>query len=162
MNLASKNRNITPVPAFGVVKVFCSSCGRGLNMISSDRSVFSLRELSSDLKNRFLFLKLGIIFKNLAEGKDFLVKDYINIIYLWKLYFFFFFEIHNFFMISFWNKNFKRIGCAISRLLSIDHVEITSDRNSRSQMFFKTGDLKNSAMFARKHLCWSLFLRKLL
>ena len=28
-------------------------------------------------------------------------------------------------------------------------------------MFFKTSDLKNSAIFTRKHLCWSLFLIKL-
>ena len=27
-------------------------------------------------------------------------------------------------------------------------------------MFFKTGDLKKSAIFTRKHLCWSLFLKK--
>ena len=28
----------------------------------------------------------------------------------------------------------------------------------RSQIFFKIGVLKNFAIFARKHLCWSLFL----
>ena len=31
----------------------------------------------------------------------------------------------------------------------------------RSQMFFKTGVLKNSANFTGKDLCWSFFLRKL-
>ena len=91
MNLASKNRNITPVPAFGVVKVFCSSCGRGLNMISSDRYVFSLRELSSDLKNKFSFLKLGIIFKNLVEGKGFLSKRLHKHYIFMKIVFFFLF-----------------------------------------------------------------------
>ena len=30
-------------------------------------------------------------------------------------------------------------------------------RNSRSQMFFKVGVLKNIANFTAKHLCWSLF-----
>ena len=44
----------------------------------------------------------------------------------------------------------------------IDRVEITSDRSSRLQIFFKTGDLKNSAIFTRKHLCLSLFVIKLL
>ena len=34
-------------------------------------------------------------------------------------------------------------------------------RSSRSQNFFKIGVLKNFALFARKHLCWSLFLIKL-
>ena len=34
-------------------------------------------------------------------------------------------------------------------------------RSSRSQMFFKIGVLKKFAMFTGKHLCWSLFLRKL-
>ena len=34
-------------------------------------------------------------------------------------------------------------------------------RSSRSQMFFKIGVLKNFSMFAKKHLCSSLFLIKL-
>ena len=34
-------------------------------------------------------------------------------------------------------------------------------RSSRSQMFFKIDVLKNFSIFARKHLCWSLFLTKL-
>ena len=62
----------------------------------------------------------------------------------------------DFFIFSFCNKNFKRIGCAKARLLLIDHVKIASDRSNHSQMFFKTGDLKNSAVFTRKHLCRSL------
>ena len=32
------------------------------------------------------------------------------------------------------------------------------NRNSRSQMFFKVGVLKNFASFTGKHLCWGLFL----
>ena len=43
---------------------------------------------------------------------------------------------------SFWNKDFKRIGCAKARLLKIDRVDILSDRSIRSYMFFKTGILK--------------------
>ena len=35
-------------------------------------------------------------------------------------------------------------------------------RNSRSKMFFKTVILKNFIIFPGKHLCWSLFLIKLL
>ena len=35
-------------------------------------------------------------------------------------------------------------------------------RRSRSQMFFKIGVPKNFANFTGKHLCWSLFLTKLL
>ena len=34
-------------------------------------------------------------------------------------------------------------------------------RSSRSQMFFKIGVLKNFANFTGKHLCWSLFFKKL-
>ena len=34
-----------------------------------------------------------------------------------------------------------RFSLLKTRLLLIDRVEITSDRGSRSQMFFKTGDL---------------------
>ena len=34
-------------------------------------------------------------------------------------------------------------------------------RSSRTQMFFKTGVLKRFANFAGKHLCWSLFLKRL-
>ena len=36
-----------------------------------------------------------------------------------------------------------------------------TSRNSHLQMFFKTGVLKNLAIFTEKHLCWSLFLAKL-
>ena len=34
-------------------------------------------------------------------------------------------------------------------------------RSSRSQMLFKIGVFKNFANFTGKHLCWSLFLKKL-
>ena len=34
-----------------------------------------------------------------------------------------------------------------------------SKRINFSQMFYKTGALKNFAVFTRKHLCWSLFLK---
>ena len=36
----------------------------------------------------------------------------------------------------------------------------TTSRNSRSQMFFKNGVLKNFAILTRKHLCWSKFIKK--
>ena len=35
--------------------------------------------------------------------------------------------------------------------------ELPSNRNSRSQIFFKTDVLKNFAVFAGKQLCWSIF-----
>ena len=46
--------------------------------------------------------------------------------------------------------------------LLIDRVEIIFDRSSRSRVFFKTDYLKNPAISTRKHLCWSLFLTKLI
>ena len=48
------------------------------------------------------------------------------------------------------------------RLLQIDYVEMTSDKSSCSEMFFKTGDFKISAKFTRKHMYWKLFFMKLL
>ena len=47
----------------------------GPNMISKTGPVFSLRELSTDLKNRFSLLKSW-------KPLDFVVKHYINIIYM--------------------------------------------------------------------------------
>ena len=40
-------------------------------------------------------------------------------------------------------------------------LENKKDRSSRWQMLFKIGVLKNFASFTGKHLCWSLFLKKL-
>ena len=34
-------------------------------------------------------------------------------------------------------------------------------RSSRTQIFFKTGVVRNFAIFTEKHLCWNLFLIKL-
>ena len=39
----------------------------------------------------------------------------------------------------------------------MDCVEIRSDRGSHLQMFFKAGDLKNSAIFTRTPMFESLF-----
>ena len=36
-----------------------------------------------------------------------------------------------------------------------------SYRSSLSQMLYKIGDFKNFAKFIRKHLCWSLFFKKI-
>ena len=36
----------------------------------------------------------------------------------------------------------------------------TTFRNSRSQMFFKNGVLKNFAILTGKHLCWNNFIKK--
>ena len=45
-------------------------------MISRDRPVFSLRELSTDLKTHIF------TFKVLVKPLDFLVKNYTNIVYM--------------------------------------------------------------------------------
>ena len=50
----------------------------------------------------------------------------------------------------------------IIELLAEDFMKLELQyRNSRSQMFFKVGVLKNFVSFTGKHLCWSLFLIKL-
>ena len=43
-------------------------------------------------------------------------------------------------------------------LLAMFFIHVGKLSNSRSQMFFKTGVLKNFAIFAEKRLCWRLFL----
>ena len=40
------------------------------------------------------------------------------------------------------------------------NLEIEQCRSSRSEILFKTGVLKNYAIFTEKYLCWSLFLNK--
>ena len=46
-------------------------------------------------------------------------------------------------------------------LLVMLFIHVGKRLNSRSQMFFKTGILKDFAIFTGKQLCWSLFLIKL-
>ena len=53
------------------------------------------------------------------------------------------------------NKNTLSISLTPHTILIIRH-----SRNSRSQMFLKTGILKNFTILTGKHLCWSLFLSK--
>ena len=73
-----------------------------------------------------------------------------------RIVFFFFFFFHSQFSKLFLyfvsETRILRIGCAKARLLYTDHVEITSDKSSHSQMFFKTVHLKTSAIFTRKRL----------
>ena len=64
------------------------------------------------------------------------------------------------FIFWFWNKNFTRIGCAKARLLQIDRIKLTSHRSSCSQMFFKTGNLENFAIFTKKHLLFEYLFNK--
>ena len=45
-------------------------------------------------------------------------------------------------------------------LLVMLFAHVAKRSNSRSQIFFKKGVLKNFAMFIGKHLCWSRFLIK--
>ena len=85
----------------------------------------------------------------MLKSRDFIVEHYINM-YL-RIVFFFFLRFAIFeiiFVFSFWNKNFKRIDCKIQNAL--DRMKTTSDRSSCSRLLFKTGDLKNSAIFPRK------------
>ena len=51
---------------------------------------------------------------------------------------------------------FEKTSSSISVLL----VMLLAHVGKRSQMFSKTGVLKNFAIFTRKNLCWSLFLIK--
>ena len=115
--------------------------------------VFSLYELVTYLKNT------DFHFSNLGKTAGFRSKT-LHKHYIYENCKIYFFEI--IFTFSFWNKNFQKIGCARARLLLLDCVEVTFHRSSGSQMFFKTGDVENSAIFTRKHLYWSLFLIKLL
>ena len=45
-------------------------------------------------------------------------------------------------------------------LWTLDIIYRVKVRNSRSQVFFRIGVLKNFAIFTGRHLCWSLFLMK--
>ena len=45
-------------------------------------------------------------------------------------------------------------------LLVMLFAHVVKRSNSRSQIFFKTGVLKNFAILIGKHLCWSRFLKK--
>ena len=56
----------------------------------------------------------------------------------------------------------KKIGTKLERKLENNTFRTTLIKNSRSQMFFKMGVLKSFVNFKGKHLCWSLFLIKLL
>ena len=97
----------------------------------------------------------------MLKSREFVVKYQINIICEnCKIFSLNFTIFETIFIFSFWHKNFKIIGCGKPRLLKVAHFEIAYDRSSRSKMFFKNGDLKNSAVFSRKHLCWSLFFNK--
>ena len=74
-------------------------------------------------------------FKILVKPQHYVVKHYMNIYMTINIIIF-----ETIFILSFWNKNLERMGCAKSILVQIDRVEITSDRSSCSEMFFKTGD----------------------
>ena len=66
--------------------------------------------------------------------------------FIWLSFRFFFF---------FW-ENVHFIRC-----LLYFFINVGKRLKSRSQTFFKTGALKNFAIFTGKHLCWNLFLIKL-
>ena len=53
-----------------------------------------------------------------------------------------------------WFSGFFRLN-----FLMLNFDRYYSKRINFSQMFYKTGALKNFAVFTRKHLCWSLFLK---
>ena len=54
----------------------------------------------------------------------------------------------------------EKISSSIPMLLVMLLAHVGKRSNSRSQMFSKTGVLKNFAIFTGKNLCWSLFLIK--
>ena len=72
-----------------------------------------------------------------------------------KASFFYLAEFQNVFfsLFLFWN-----LFSSLHMLLVMLFIHVGKRSNGRSLMFFKTGVLKNVAMYLRKHLCWSLFL----
>ena len=71
-------------------------------------------------------------------------------IYIQIFLYFFFFRDSQFFRLflyfRFWNKNFKKIGCAIAQ----QSIVKNSDSSSRLQMFFKTNDLEKFCNIHKK------------
>ena len=55
---------------------------------------------------------------------------------------------------------FEKMSSSIPMLLVMLLAHVRKGSNSRSQMFSKTGALKNFAVFTGKNLCWSHFLIK--
>ena len=68
-----------------------------------------------------------------------------------------FFHIVKFYFFCF---VFEKMSCSIPMFLVMLLAHVGKRSNSRSQMFSKTGVLKNFAIFTGKNLCWSLFLIK--
>ena len=70
-----------------------------------------------------------------------------------------------FHLTEFWNGFicfvFEKMSSSHPMLLVKLCVHVGKRSNSRSQMFFKIGVLKNCAIFTGKHLSWSLSLIKL-
>ena len=67
-------------------------------------------------------------------------------------------------MCCFWENILLQFPCfvfeKISSSIPMLFVMLLKRSDSRSQMFSKTGFLKNFAKFTGKNLCWSLFLKK--
>ena len=76
----------------------------------------------------------------------------------WGLDFFFFFFTFLFFVFCFC---FFLRTPTLHVLLVMLFIHIGKSLSSSSQMLFKTGVLKNFAIFIRKQLCWGIFLIKL-
>ena len=55
----------------------------------------------------------------------------------------------------------EKMSSSLHMVLVMLFIHVGKRSNSRSQMFFETGALKNFAIFTGKHLCWSLFLIRL-
>ena len=72
-----------------------------------------------------------------------------------RLVFFHLAEFENVFLFSFFEKMAPSYAACLLFILKGKRL------SSSSQMFFKTSVFKNFAIFAGKHLCWSLFLIKL-
>ena len=68
-----------------------------------------------------------------------------------------FFHLAKFWMFFF---VFEKVTSSIPMLLVMLLAHVGKGSNSRSQMFSKTGNLKNFAIFTGKKLCWSLFWRR--
>ena len=56
---------------------------------------------------------------------------------------------------------FEKMSSSLHMVLVMLFIHVGKRSNSRSQMFFETGALKNFAISTGKHLRWSLFLIRL-
>ena len=100
----------------------------------------------------------SIIFYYVGQNREIEKNKMIKNIMKWQVFFISLSFGTVFVLFYFWENVF------FTSYVIFVHVRKASSetlRSSRSQMFFKIGVLKNVSIFAKKHLCSSLFLIKL-